>query len=537
MATEVKTQLAEHPLMRAELKPEKKLKHRPRSHGNSRPQKELMIPGIVEFQLIQAALRTPKPPTPAAYRFGRLSHHSFFSRHHPHPQRVTHIKDLTGKPVCVVRDNFSLAPLPQATLLSRCLMGMPTISVPIGDPQSNRDPRLSYEAWKKELKNLASRVAVFTKESELKSKKKEEAQREQGAKYSAETGRLIPTSTQAIGRRHHSRQGPRIYPSGKDGGVETFTLQDQELLGGLILPGIRFSGPVGRGPRAGLQGLHIPPRAPAPADHSHSGPPSSSDTDLDLPLMTLDWRTQGKEGPEVVKMPEAQETAESEACTLLGGMEPYTGPPAESAGPGPEPALWDHPTSLLASPDPGNSRVGRPVWALKPPHQRFDPGAPLSNPADRFLERYPVLATARAPKGERFGPGAPADSGGAAPSSVPRLHTGRKTSGSAPGRTRAISREAAAALQPILEEDEDTASTQRRQTRVYWESPGPPNAFKPERNRGTVKAKGRMLRSARCSTCPVQEQPPGSRLLPTIPPQQQPRLCYHKEPIKNLPSL
>ncbi|XP_077634635.1 protein TBATA isoform X4 [Crocuta crocuta] len=231
MATEVKTQLAEHPLMRAELKPEKKLKHRPRSHGNSRPQKELMIPGIVEFQLIQAALRTPKPPTPAAYRFGRLSHHSFFSRHHPHPQRVTHIKDLTGKPVCVVRDNFSLAPLPQATLLSRCLMGMPTISVPIGDPQSNRDPRLSYEAWKKELKNLASRVAVFTKESELKSKKqKEEAQREQGAKYSAETGRLIPTSTQAIGRRHHSRQGPRIYPSGKDGGVETFTLQDQELL-------------------------------------------------------------------------------------------------------------------------------------------------------------------------------------------------------------------------------------------------------------------------------------------------------------------
>lgn len=27
------------------------------------------------------------------------------------------------------------------------------------------------EAWKKELKNLASRVAVFTKESELKSKK------------------------------------------------------------------------------------------------------------------------------------------------------------------------------------------------------------------------------------------------------------------------------------------------------------------------------------------------------------------------------
>ncbi|XP_002913793.1 protein TBATA [Ailuropoda melanoleuca] len=231
MATEVKSQLAEHPLMspRAELKPEKKSGHRPRSHGDSGAQKELMIPGIVDFQLIETALRTPKPQTPGTYRFGRLSHHSFFSRHHPQPQRVTHIQDLTGKPVCVVRDEFSLAPLPQATLLSRCLMGMPTISVPIGDPQSNREPRLSSEAWKRELKDLASRVANCTKENELRSKEKEEPQREQGAKYSAETGRLIPTSTRATGRRH-SRQGLRIYPSGKDGGVQTVVLQDQELL-------------------------------------------------------------------------------------------------------------------------------------------------------------------------------------------------------------------------------------------------------------------------------------------------------------------
>ncbi|XP_026359769.2 protein TBATA [Ursus arctos] len=234
MATEVKSQLAEPPLMspRAELKPEKKSGHRPRSHGDGGPQKELMIPGIVDFQLIQTALRTPKPQTPGTYRFGRLSHHSFFSRHHPHPQRVTHIRDLTGKPVCVVRDEFSLAPLPQATLLSRCLMGMPTISVPIGDPQSNREPRLSSEAWKRELKDLASRVANFTKENELRSKEEEqeeEPQREHGAKYSAETGRLIPTSTRATGSRH-SRQGLRIYPSGKDGGVQTVVLQDQELL-------------------------------------------------------------------------------------------------------------------------------------------------------------------------------------------------------------------------------------------------------------------------------------------------------------------
>lgn len=81
---------------RAELKPEKKSGHRPRSHGDGGPQKELMIPGIVDFQLIQTALRTPKPQTPGTYRFGRLSHHSFFSRHHPHPQRVTHIRGRSG---------------------------------------------------------------------------------------------------------------------------------------------------------------------------------------------------------------------------------------------------------------------------------------------------------------------------------------------------------------------------------------------------------------------------------------------------------
>ncbi|XP_074230259.1 protein TBATA isoform X3 [Camelus bactrianus] len=137
---------------------------------------------------------------------------------------------LTGKPVCVVRDGFSLAASPQATLLSRYLIRMPTISVPIGDPQSNRDPRLPSEAWRKELKDLASRVAIFTKENELKNKKqKEEPQREQGAKYSAETGRLIPASTQAMARRH-SCQGLRNHPSSRDGGVQTFILQDQELL-------------------------------------------------------------------------------------------------------------------------------------------------------------------------------------------------------------------------------------------------------------------------------------------------------------------
>ncbi|XP_024786296.2 protein TBATA isoform X4 [Pan paniscus] len=215
---------------KAELKLEKKSGHKPRSPRDSGPQKELVIPGIVDFERIRRALRTPKPQTPGTYCFGRLSHHSFFSRHHPHPQHVTHIQDLTGKPVCVVRD-FP-APLPESTVFSGCQMGIPTISVPIGDPQSNRNPQLSSEAWKKELKELASRVAFLTKEDELKKKEKEQKEeplREQGAKYSAETGRLIPASTRAVGRRR-SHQAQQSQSSSRHEGVQAFLLQDQELL-------------------------------------------------------------------------------------------------------------------------------------------------------------------------------------------------------------------------------------------------------------------------------------------------------------------
>lgn len=81
---------------KAEPKLEKKSGCQPRSHGDSGPQKELTIPGTVDFKLIREAVRRSKPQTPSAYRFGRLSHHSFFSRHHPQPQHVTHIQGRAG---------------------------------------------------------------------------------------------------------------------------------------------------------------------------------------------------------------------------------------------------------------------------------------------------------------------------------------------------------------------------------------------------------------------------------------------------------
>ncbi|KAM5236443.1 protein TBATA [Ctenodactylus gundi] len=212
---------------KAEPKPEKKPGQRPQNHGDGGPQKEPVTPGIVDLELPQEVRTTPKLQTAGAYRFGRLSHHSFFSRHHPHPQRVTHIQDFTGRPVCIVRDELSLAPLPP-TPLQRYLMGMPILSMPIGDPQSNRNPQLSPETWKRKLKELTSRVAVFGKETELKDKENEELPREQGAKYSAETGRLIPASVQALNRRG-VRQGQRRHPLSRRG-EQASLLQDQELL-------------------------------------------------------------------------------------------------------------------------------------------------------------------------------------------------------------------------------------------------------------------------------------------------------------------
>ena len=35
---------------------------------------------------------TSRPSTQGGYRFGQLSHNSFFTRHNPHPGRVKHLK-------------------------------------------------------------------------------------------------------------------------------------------------------------------------------------------------------------------------------------------------------------------------------------------------------------------------------------------------------------------------------------------------------------------------------------------------------------
>ena len=83
--------------------------------------------------------------------------------------------------------------------------------------------------------------------------------------------------------------------------------------------------------------------------------------------MILDWRMQGGRGPEAAKTADAEDAAASKAGVLLrGGKEPQAEQLAEPAGP-----HWDHPVSLLTSPDSefGKFRVGKFVGSLKSPHQ------------------------------------------------------------------------------------------------------------------------------------------------------------------------
>ncbi|KAM9064442.1 LOW QUALITY PROTEIN: protein TBATA [Sarcophilus harrisii] len=108
------------------------------------------------------------------------------------------------------------------------MVGVPQVQLPIGDPQSLVEPRLSLcslsNAWREELKDLASKVATFTKEAEIKKKKEEETERL--AQYSPETGRLIPGYLRNMTSR---APGP---PTGAYSSKEDVipVLQDQELL-------------------------------------------------------------------------------------------------------------------------------------------------------------------------------------------------------------------------------------------------------------------------------------------------------------------
>ncbi|XP_077206613.1 protein TBATA isoform X2 [Paroedura picta] len=175
-----------------------------------------------------------RPQSKSAARFGGLSHHSFFSRHNPHPHRVTHIQGLNGAPVCKVNDEWAermaLPPPPmiKSQFHTSLVLGDPGVQRPIGDPQPFPVPMLTIgslsEAWRDELRELTARLraASFTKKKEATQKPQRETQ------YSEETGRLIPPSSRAT-TRHSSRRVHRN-EAGNKGKDPIMPFQDQELI-------------------------------------------------------------------------------------------------------------------------------------------------------------------------------------------------------------------------------------------------------------------------------------------------------------------
>ncbi|GAA6214371.1 protein TBATA isoform X1 [Lates japonicus] len=165
--------------------------------------------------------------TKSSPRFGALSHHSFFSRHNPHPHRVKHIQGLNGRPVCMVRDDWFVTsslfphPLLKGHVLRKAVdtsFGFP-LAQNLNGVRKNKCALFS-EAWRDELKELAAKISSS---SQAQKDKKEDQPEEdfvrRKTQYSAETGRIIPPPSKSYQRRPFSQR--LIYPQ---------PFHDQELM-------------------------------------------------------------------------------------------------------------------------------------------------------------------------------------------------------------------------------------------------------------------------------------------------------------------
>uniref|UniRef100_A0A3Q1B877 Thymus, brain and testes associated n=1 Tax=Amphiprion ocellaris TaxID=80972 RepID=A0A3Q1B877_AMPOC len=158
-----------------------------------------------------------KTLTKSSPRFGALSHHSFFSRHNPHPHQVTHIQGLNGRPICMVRDDWCVTSslFPHPLLKSHVLRKSPgpaftfplTQNLHAVSGNNNKS-----EAWRDELKELVAKVNLSFRDQP------EDEFVHQKTQYSADTGRIIPPSSKSYLHRFHSQH--LKYPQ---------PFQDQEL--------------------------------------------------------------------------------------------------------------------------------------------------------------------------------------------------------------------------------------------------------------------------------------------------------------------
>lgn len=165
--------------------------------------------------------------TRSSARFGTLSHHSFFSRHNPHPSRVRHIQGLNGRPVCTVRDDWYVTSslFPHPLLKGHVFKKGQALSLPLvhslyGASGGKNKSSLLSERWRDELKELAAKITMSSQPQQEKKEEQPEGELiRRKTQYSAQTGRIIPPSSKSYQRRSHSQ--PSTFPQ---------ILHDQELM-------------------------------------------------------------------------------------------------------------------------------------------------------------------------------------------------------------------------------------------------------------------------------------------------------------------
>ncbi|XP_073722597.1 protein TBATA isoform X1 [Misgurnus anguillicaudatus] len=151
---------------------------------------------------------TNRSMTRGSHRFGSLSHHSFFSRHNPHPHRVKHIEGLNGKPVCMVNDDwYGYTPLyPHPLIKSQIPVSRSSefLTPNMSSDSSGQRAVFLSESWREELKDLATKVHLTSETHNDKREKliEEEIPRRK-TQYSAQSGRIIPSTS--WGKKRNSR--------------------------------------------------------------------------------------------------------------------------------------------------------------------------------------------------------------------------------------------------------------------------------------------------------------------------------------------
>ncbi|XP_074648369.1 protein TBATA-like isoform X2 [Tubulanus polymorphus] len=205
----------------------------------------------------------PSTQGSGGYRFGQRSLNSFFTRHNPHPNRVTHIKGLLDIPICAVNDDgymanprYSLQLPPKQFTPQHRPRDIPRIPVNAGHigktklhpintvtgmqnwtglqnyPWRERAvPRVGLvpvtESWRDELREFTEKALIPPPSPEKQKPRTQDNERHTKTQYSANTGRLIPPASRAMSRgrtgtRHKFRR--ELEHIIEEGNMETMVL-------------------------------------------------------------------------------------------------------------------------------------------------------------------------------------------------------------------------------------------------------------------------------------------------------------------------